>query len=416
MRRWMMAFAVLLVAGLVLYFIAGRNSAESPSSNRRDDLFAPSVAADRWPAFQGGGSLRGVAAGAPVPPLKLRWQYRPLKQNAAESGASPVIVGGKVIVSNSRGLLLAINLADGREAWTSSVEDGFEAGPLIVGEQLFIGDLGGVFHALSTADGTKRWTVTTEHPIRGSANVAGEADAARILFANDGGQVTCVDPQGRIIWQRAAADRINGALAISDDRIYFAACDSRLRCWRLDDGSEIFSADMGALSGASPVIAGGCIIVGTDQGKVRCFDSTGRPRWTYDQIEDGSMVYATAAIDAGLVVVGARDRAIHAIRLDTGRRAWALTMRGDVDGAAILSDGRVHVGSRDRTFYILDLKQGNELFTFTADRAIASSAAVAAGVIVFTDSGGNVYCLEGKELPPRTTAPAATGPTPPPAG
>src|SRR3954468_20270880 len=106
------------------------------------------------------------------------------------------------------------------------------------------------------------------------------------------------------------------------------------------------------------------------------------------------MFYASPAAADGLVVIGCRDRQVHAINAQTGKRAWAFKTRGDVDATAVISAGRVYAASKDKKLYVLDLKTGQKLFEFTAARAITAGPALANGVIVLGDTAGNVYCLE----------------------
>lgn len=398
MRRslWLAVALVGTCAIVVVFLLRSRPS--HPLSPSPSLPLSPSLPPGQWPGFQGGGALLGMADDAPAPPLTLRWTHRPAKGKGASIGGSAAITLDTVLVADERGVLLALNRTDGTERWRYTAEAGFEAGPRVVGDRVFIGDLGGTFHAVTLANGQKIWTYVTELPIRGSANSAD----GRILFTNDGGEVVCLNTDGKLIWKKVAAEEgvdgtpVYGTVAIAGGAIYFAACDAKLRGWRLANGSQIFSADMGALSGASPTVAGDRIVVGTDQGKVQCFSFDGTRLWTYAKVEDEAMVYATAAVTDGLAVVGARDRHVHAIDLATGRRVWTFPTGGDVDGSPVISGGRVYVGSRDRRFYVLDLKKGDAIGEFTAARPIVAAPAIAGGVVVFSDIGGNVYCLQGK--------------------
>lgn len=341
-------------------------------------------------AFQGGGTLNGHAPSIVGPPYQVRWTFVTSSTERAGVDGAPIISGETVYLADRKGTIHAIDLASGKTRWTCKAADGFATAPLVMGDKLLLGDLSGTFYCISSKTGEVLWTIDTQSAIHASAN----SDGKRILFANDGAQVYCVSPDGNIIWQAQAGDRINSAPCIAGDTVYISGCDAQLRALNLADGKEKFVADMGALAPGSPTIVDGRIIVGCDQGRVVCFDVNGRPQWTYDQIGNQAMVFATPAISDGLAIVGTRDRQIHAIDISSGQRVWAYPTRGEIDASPLISDGRAFVAGKDKTLYVLDARTGKELWTFAAGRSLDAGCAIGNGTIILADSGGTVYCLE----------------------
>jgi eukaryotic-like serine/threonine-protein kinase len=284
----------------------------------------------------------------------------------------------------------------GKRRWMyQGGEEGFATTPLLVGGNVVIGDLGGTFHAVAADSGQKRWTIDTGAPIHASANAAAP-NAERIVVSNDAGKILCIAPvDGAILWTAQAGDRINSAAAIVDV-VYIAGCDLKLTVLNLADGKPRFEpADLGAVSGGSAAVTDDRVVVGTDSGRVLCMSrKDASPLWSYEQIKDEAMVYASPAVADGIVVVGARDRQVHAIDLADGKPLWTFKTRLDVDGSAVIGGGRVYVGSKDKSLYVLDLKSGKMLWEFKASHGIIATPAVAADVLVIGDNSGNVYCLE----------------------
>lgn len=349
-------------------------------------------AEEKVAGFQGGGALEGRSEAIHAPPYKVRWTYRTDEVDRAGVDSSPVIVGQTVYVADAKGNLHAIDLQSGKSRWVYKTGDSLATTPLVVDGRVFVGDMTGVFHAVSAEDGKKLWTVDTEATIHASANAAG----SRIVFANDASDIFCLNAaDGKVLWKAKGGDRINSAPAIGGGLAYFTGCDAQLRAFDLETGQEKLAADMQALSGGSPVLLKDRLIVATDQGRVLAVNLDGKKTlWTYDQVTEQAMVYATPAVADGIVVVGARDRQVHAIDLETGQRKWVYKTRGDVDAAAMISDGRVYVGSKDKKLYVLDLKTGRRLWEFAMGRSVEGGVAIGSGVIVAADSAGNVYCLE----------------------
>jgi outer membrane protein assembly factor BamB len=254
-----------------------------------------------------------------------------------------------------------------------------------------------VFHCVSAAKGEKLWTFDAGgESIHASANVFGSGPQAKVVFGTDGADIFCLEAgDGKKVWEQKSGDRINGAPAVGWGLTFVSGCDAVLRAIDLTDGKEKFATDLPALSPASPALLDDRIVLGTDGGKIVCYSSDGQKQlWIYEEVKNDAMVYSSPAVAEGIVVAGARDRQVHAVHADSGKKAWTFMTRGEVDSSPAISGGRVFVGSKDKKLYVLDLKTGRNLGEFTAGRGIVASPAVARGVVVIGDTAGNVYCLE----------------------
>src|SRR3954447_17269203 len=372
---------------------------------------APTPAADapaNLPAFQGaaprenlpasGGGTPVGGGGEPIapPPYQVRWQFKAGDEDKRASiENNPTIAGDTVYVADSNGVLHAIALADGKARWTYKSEGGFATTPLVLKDRIYLGDLDGLLHCITADKGAKLWTFDSEGSIHSSANVS--PDGKVIVFGNDSAQVFGVDAEsGKKLWEGKGGDRINACPAVGYDAAFFTGCDARLLALNLKDGSERYAIELGGLAPGSPTILEDRIIAATGEGAVLAYSPDGKTQlWKYEDVDQQSaMFYSSPAAAEGIVVLGCRDRQVHAIDAKTGKRAWAFKTRGEVDATAVISDGRVYVPSKDKKLYVLDLKTGNKLWEFTAARAVTAGPAVAGGVIVFGDTAGNVYCLE----------------------
>ena len=344
--------------------------------------------------YQGGGPLLGNAPKVAPPPYRERWRFTAGDgDRAAISGI--VIRAGTAFIADGRGGLYALSLADGKPRWNWRIEEGFAGVPLLVGDRLFIADSAGVVHAVNAKDGRKLWTFETESQVQGSLN----SDGVHVFATNDGGRVVALRPEdGKAVWDKQAGDRINNAAAAAGGVVFVAGCDSQLHGLDAKTGEERFVHDLQNVAPASPAVTAEGVAVGTDQGRVALVSLDGKKRlWTYEEVEGGAMVYASPAVADGVVVVGARDRAIHAIDLKTGKRKWVFRTPGDADVAAVICDGRAYVGSRGRRLHVLDLRTGEKLWEMNMPRGIGAPVAIGEGVILVGDEAGNVVCLEPGE-------------------
>ena len=387
-HRFTTVTALLLIASLGVVCIA----ADAPP--------AAAPAAQDWPAFHGGGPLTGVAAPLPAGDgsgeLKLRWTYYTDESDPAGIAGGAAIVGDTAYVGDDAGILHAVDLKTGKRKWAHKTENGFETTPLVMDGKVLIGDLAGVFHGVNAADGKPLWTADA-----GGASIHASANAAgpdRVVFGTDSAEIFCLSVKdGKEVWRKAAGDRINATPAVANGLALVSGCDAKLRGISVADGTEKFAYDMGALSGASPAVIGDRMYIGTDQGRVLCISADAKTQhWLYEDVEGKAMVFASAAVDQDIVVVGARDRHVHAIDAKTGKGLWRFKTRGDVESSPAISAGRVYVGSKDKKFYVLDLKSGKKLWEFQAERAVTAPPAIANGVVVVGDTAGALYCFEPK--------------------
>ena len=280
------------------------------------------------PAFQGGGPLRGVGEAIAPPPYQVRWQFKTgTEEQRASIENNPTIAGDTVYVADSNGVLHAISLADGNPLDYKS-EGGFATTPLVLKDRIYLGDLDGFLHCISVDKGAKLWAFDTEGgSIHSSANAS--PDGKTIVFGNDGAAVFGVDAQtGKKLWEGKGGDRINACPAVGYDAAFFTGCDARLLALNLKDGSERYAIELGGLTG-SPTILDDRIVAATGEGFVVAYTPDGKTQlWKYEDVDQQSaMFYSSPAAADGIVVLGCRDRQVHAIDAKTGKRALGLQER-----------------------------------------------------------------------------------------
>jgi len=91
--------------------------------------------------------------------------------------------------------------------------------------------------------------------------------------------------------------------------------------------------------------------------------------WRYRHPERRFPFYSSCALGDGKVVLGGRDRIVHALDAATGREVWSFATRARVDSSPAIAGGRAFVGSGDGRLLALDLKTGALVESFEAARA-----------------------------------------------
>jgi eukaryotic-like serine/threonine-protein kinase len=178
---------------------------------------------------------------------------------------------------------------------------------------------------------------------------------------------------------------------------YVTGCDALLRALRVADGQEMFHVSSEAYTGASPTLVGDRAYYGTFENEVLCVDLKARKiAWRYKPVERQFPFYSSAAVEGGLVVLGGRDKLVHALDASTGKVQWTFVTKGRVDSSPAIVQGKVYVGSADGRVYTLDLKTGKALEQFDTGGPIATSPALAAGRLVIGTEDGQLFCFGPK--------------------
>ncbi len=346
--------------------------------------------ATNWYQFRGNQQLTGVSAltGLPATPRHL-WTYE-----AGESiESSAAVVGGTVFVGSHKGELVALNLENGAVYWKYRAGEIGESSPAFDDPHgmVFIGDLGGTFHAVNARDGRGLWTFKTGGEIKSSPVVVGN----RVLIGSYDGHLYCLSVRnGAMLWKVKTNGPVHATPSVAGGVAYIAGCDEIFRAIRIADGREVFRVTSGAYTGASPALFAQNVFYGTFNNDVLGVSLRSKNvAWRYQPTERQFPFYSSAAIAAGRVVVGGRDKLVHCLSATTGKRLWTFPTNARVESSPAIAGGRVYVGSNDGRFYVLDLATGKKLWEFNAGAPFSASPGIATGRIVIGTQDGRLYCF-----------------------
>src|SRR5712692_3115400 len=351
--------------------------------------------ATNWSQFRGNARLTGETTSAPPAALKVRWTYE--AGEAIQSSAA--IVDGGVYVGSSKGELLALDLETGALRWKYATgEGGFigESSPAVSDGTVFVGDLTGTIHAVGARDGKRLWTFKTDGEVKSSAAVV---DGVVLIGSYDMHLYALDSRTGKLRWKLQTDGPVHATPAVHNGVVYIAGCDERFRAIRVADGKVLFEIPLGSYTGASTLVNGDRAYVGTFDAEVFALDLRARKiAWRYRDPDREFPYYSSAALDTAsngrtIVILGGRDKAIHAIDAATGKSVWKFATRARVDSSPALAGGRVYVGSSDGKLYVLDAATGRKTWEFDAGDAITASPAIAAGRLVVGSQDGRIYCF-----------------------
>jgi outer membrane protein assembly factor BamB len=158
---------------------------------------------------------------------------------------------------------------------------------------------------------------------------------------------------------------------------------------------------------SSPVLAGGLVYFGSNDGRLYAIDAaTGEPRWSHTT---GGAVRTSPAVADGLVVFGSDDGYVYCLAADTGELRWrfliglveltAATTRPEdlprrtVTSSPLIIGGVAFIGSNDFTLHAIDLATGIERWNAVLSFATISAPSYRDGTL-FVGTEGGVYAID----------------------
>ncbi len=361
----------------------------------------PKPVSSSWASFRHDLAQTGVASSSLPSELELLWEVTLGDQVLATAA----IVGDFVYVPCLSGELVCLDRKTGAKHWAyktvevvekNSFAPGFKSTPTVAGDSIYLGDEEGVFHAIDRKSGKGRWKFVTGGEIYSSAAVL----EGRVIFGSYDNRLYCLlEKDGSLAWKYETQGYVHCSPAVVDGVTFIAGCDEHLRAIDIKTGEQTVEVPLETYLIASPAVVGDVLYVGTFASEVVAVDWKKKEIvWRYSAGESEHPFHSSAAVTDQLVVVGGRDKLVHAIDRSTGHKVWTFPTRAKIDSSPVIVGDRVFIGSGDGNLYALGLADGKERWKFNAGKPISAGPAVGEGVLVVGSESrdGKVYCFGKK--------------------
>jgi outer membrane protein assembly factor BamB len=211
--------------------------------------------------------------------------------------AGPAAGSGIVVAGSSKGAVIALDGATGRQLWRSQVNSELLSSPAISENVVVIRSVDGRLHGLESRTGKELWSVEQQVPrlsLRGTAIPIVAKEVAISGF--DNGKVMAVSlTTGDTIWDTALAsphgrtelDRlvdIDSAVRVVGDNVFAAGFQGRTAMLALDSGQLWWSHDMSSYRGLA-VDADNLYVTESDGTVVAMRQRDGAELWRNDKLK-----------------------------------------------------------------------------------------------------------------------------------
>lgn len=346
-----------------------------------------------WPLFRGDAQSTGVARSTLPDNPQLLWKQT-FEDAAFEAGA--IVVDGVIYVGSAGtdGNFYALDLATGAAKWKFHTEYGIAAAGAYRDGRVYFGDNEGRCYCLNAADGKPLWNYLSGAAVHSGPNFFKD----KVLFTSeDGGLYVLNVADGKLAWSYSIDEPLYCSPSIAGDRVFLGGCDSKLHVVDLNKGTAVATLDIGAQTGNAPAVQGDQVFFGTLGGGVLGIDwKVPKEVWRYEVPRRKQEYKSSAALSAGLVLLGGQDRQFHALDNLTGQEKWNFPSKSDIESSPVVVGSRVFFGGKDGRVYGLNVADGTTAWEYESGSEFVASPAVAYEKLVIGDVDGVMYCFGAK--------------------
>jgi len=269
---------------------------------------------------------------------KPRWTY-----TAREAVISGICVNeGRAFFGDGSGMFHAVDVKTGQKTWTFETQAEIRSSANVSDGAVLFASCDSTLYCLDAKTGRERWRVESGGPVYASpcimtdtASTAGCDGVMQFIDLKTG------EPRAEVSLGHNVASP-----AFHAGNLYAATVINGLHCVDVATAEVLWSfgtKDLGELH-ASPAAGPWGVIIATRDGKVIRLDDGGVEQWRFS---------ATAGVASSPVVVGGRvffgsdDGTLYAVGLDDGKRRWRVATGSSITASPAVARGRLVVGTED---------------------------------------------------------------------
>lgn len=203
-------------------------------------------------------------------------------------------------------------------------------------------------------------------------------------------------------WVYTTGGPVKSSPVISGGRVFVGSDDGHLHAIDVTTGQRAWAVDLGSPVAAPPVVEGDLVVVGSTDGVLHAVSRDGEPRWTAPvegRITGAATIVRDEPRHRTLALVGSHGGFLSAFTIDAASAtpAWRYALTDPVNGGVAIADGHAVFGACDAQLHVVSLADGQELRSFDAGGIVAGTVAIDGPDAFFGNFGEEVVRASWKD-------------------
>lgn len=169
--------------------------------------------------------------------------------------ATPTVAEGRVYAQTGHDQLSALNISNGQNLWTFSVNECVSSSPTYVDGKIYIGLLHGNVYSLYASSGFGRWNFTADpshlfsplYDIGNDVSTPVVVNGTVYVSSFNGNLYALSADNGSKLWSYDAKSPISSSPAVFNGRVYFGSGDGNFYALNTTIGEKIWNYTIGTL-------------------------------------------------------------------------------------------------------------------------------------------------------------------------
>jgi outer membrane protein assembly factor BamB len=203
--------------------------------------------------------------------------------------------------------------------------------------------------------------------------------------------------QPMLAWSVKAGAGISTSPVLGGGTLFIGSDDGNLYALDARTGADRWHLGLGAPAASAPVFGDGIVAIADSAGTVYGVDATtGSEVWHTAAVATG----AAPALDRGTVYTTGRDHHAHGFDLRTGVERWSWATTGDLGNSIAIAGDVAYIGSQDGVLHAVALDGSKELWSY-ATIGTSVGVPIVSGDVVLVNSlqgsgeqSGELYALD----------------------
>jgi outer membrane protein assembly factor BamB len=195
----------------------------------------------------------------------------------------------------------------------------------------------------------------------------------------------------QLLWNYSTDRMVQSSPASQYGCVVVGSRDSQVYCFNSSTGDLIWKYPIKSEVWSSPAIYNYSVYVGADDGYLYCLNIiTGTPLWR--SLIGGGPVRSSPTIMNGVVYVGSQNN-LYALNATNGNAFWNLQNLNPMNSSPAVSNDAVYIASDNGYVGSFNASTGNKIWNYPLRTSDSSSPAVCNGYVYIGSYDGYIYAL-----------------------